>query len=205
MDRHDSFTSNETHEAIESCQSSPQSSPSFSSSILPLEPSHDIDNSNEQYNADTEIFTLPIDIIPVTPPGSPIFEGLSQYMILGAVLGVNQDNVSTPFQRDIPTGEPERTLCPLSEAFRFGSPSSSGNGQSLRSAQQATNLPESPGPNVDVAIQSDSPFPHRDNPSNVQDSHLGRSTTPLEYIHSEIMRLVPTFFALRREMIDRTN
>lgn len=202
MDRHDSFTSNEIHQPIKSRQSSTQSSPSPSSSTLPFEPSNDIDNSNEQYNVDTATFTLPIDIIPVTPPGSPIFEGLSQYMILGAVLGVNQDNVPTPFQRDIPIGEPERTLRPSSEASRFGLPPSSEDRQSLRSAQQAINSPESPGPNVDVAIEPDLPFPHH--PSHVQDSHLGRSTTPLEYIQSEILRLVPTFLTLRRDTIDRT-
>jgi hypothetical protein len=210
IDRCDSSASNEIHESIESRQPSPQSL--ASSSTLPLESVHDIDDSNrdEQYklNVDTATssFTLPIDIIPVTPLNSPIFEGLSQYMILGAVLGVNHDNVSTPVQRDIPTEDSERTLQPLSEVPPSGLPSSNGNGLSLRSAQQATNpqAPESPGPNADVtqAIQSDPPYPHH--LSYVQDSHLGRSTSPFEYMQSGILRLLPTIFALRRETIDRT-
>lgn len=141
----------------------------------------------------------------MTPPGSPIFEGLSQYMILGAVLGVNQDDVSTPVQRDLPTGE--RTLRPSSEASPFRLPSSSGNEQSLRNAQQATNPPESPGPNAVVPIElaSDAPYPHLPHVL-VWNSDLGRSRSPstLEYMQSGILRLMPTFFALRRETIDRT-
>ena len=54
-----------------------------------------IDDSNKQYNVDTATFTLAVDIISVTPPGSPIFEGLSQFKISEAVLWVNQVNVST--------------------------------------------------------------------------------------------------------------
>ena len=199
-DRRDSSSSNETHESIESYQSSPQSSPS--SSTRSLEPSHDIDDSNGQYNVDTAPFILPMDIIPMTPPGSPIFEGLSQYMIPGADLEVNQDNVSTPIQHDIPTGE--RTLWPSSEAPRFGLQSSSGIGQSLRSAQQATSPPESPGLNTDVVILPDSPHPHLLSHVQVSDSHLGRSASTLEYMQLGILRLMPTVFTLRREAIDHT-
>ena len=104
-DRRDSLTSNETHESFESCQSSPwassalllESRPStpqedhhdLKSDEIPqsdLECLHDIDDSgsNEQH-VDTATFTLPADIISVTPPDSPIFEGLSQFMIPEAV------------------------------------------------------------------------------------------------------------------------
>ena len=198
MDRRDSFTS--THESIES-QSSIHSSPA--SSTFPLESNHD---SNEQYDVDTATFTLPIDIIPMTPPGSPIFEGLSQYMIFGDILGANQDDVLTPLQRDIPTGE--RTLRPSSEAPPFGLPSSGGNEQSPRSAQQVVNSRESPGPNADLAIEpaSSPPSPHLPH-TQVRDLHLGRSgrsPSPLEYMQSGILRLLPTIFVLRRETIDRT-
>jgi hypothetical protein len=59
-------------------------------------------------------FALLVDIILVTPPGSPIFEGLSHYMISHGSevpFRVGQDNASTPVQRDISSGE--RTLWPL--------------------------------------------------------------------------------------------
>lgn len=188
----------QTHEATESC---PQSSPS--SSTLPLESSHD--DLYEQYDVDTAPFTLPIDIIPMTPPGSPILEGLSQYMILEAVLGVNQDDVSTTVQHDIPTRE--HTLQPSSEAPPSGLPSSSGSERSLGSAQRATDPPESPRPNTDVVIApaSDPPYPNLSHVQ-VRDLHLGRSgrsPSPLEYMQSGILRLWPSFFALRSETIDR--
>ena len=138
----------------------------------------------------------------MTPPGSPILEGLSQYMIPGADFGFNQDNISTPVLRDLPTAA-ERTLWPSSEAPRFGLLASSGNEQSLRSVQQAANPPESPGPNADVAIQPDPPYPHLSD-TQVWNSNLGRSTSTLEYMQLGISRLMPTFFALRRETIDRT-
>ena len=194
MDRRNAIASNETCDSVESGQSSPQSS--VSSSTLSLESSHDINDSNEQYTVDTATFRLPIDIIPMTPPGSPIFEGLSQYMI--------HDNVSTPVQRDIPTGDSEHTLRSSSEVLPFGLPTSSGNEQSLRNAQQETDPPESPGPNADVAQanQPEPPYPHL--LSLVQDSHLRRSTSPLGYVQSGILRFLPTIFAFRKEMIDRT-
>ena len=204
MDCHDSFASIENHESVESFQSTSQSSPS--SSTLPLESSHDIDDLNK-LNADIATFTLPDDIIPVTPLNSPVFEGLSQYMILGAVLEVNEENVSTPVQRaDIPTGE--RTLRPSSESLPFGLPSSNtGNEQSPRSSQQVTNLPESPGPNANAAVQlaSDPPHLHMIPQVQARDLHFGRSTSPIEYMQSEIWRLLPTFFALRRETIVEIN
>ena len=201
MDRRNSFTSNETHESIESRQWSSQSSPS--SSTFPPEPSHVINDPNES-NVDTDTFALPMDIIPVTPLNSPIFEGLSQYMILGAVLGVKQDNLSTPVQGDIPTGE--RTLRSSSEAPQIGLPVSSVNEQSPRSVHQPTNPPESPGPNADVAIQLDLPYSHHLSHVRVWNPDLGmsRSTSTLEHMQSEILHLMPTVFALRRETIDRT-
>jgi len=132
-----------------------------------------------------------------------VFEGLSQYMILEAVLGVNEDNVSTPVERaEIHTGE--RTLLPSSEVLPFELPSSStGNEQSLGSSQQVPNLPESPGPNADVTIQpaGDPPYPHIPHVQ-ARVLHFGRSTSPLEYMQSEIRRLLPTIFALRRETMD---
>ena len=63
----------------------------------------------------------------------------------------------TLVEDDIPTGE--LTPRPSSEAPRFGLPPSNGNEQSPRSAQQAINLPEFPGPNAD-AVQPDPPYPH---------------------------------------------
>ena len=219
--RRDSFTSKETYESTESFQPSPQSTPS--SSTLPLESRrstpvpedrhdpkfdeipqsdlHDINDSNAQYNVDGATFTLPIDIIPVTPTGSPVFDGLSQYMIPGAVLRVDQDDVSTPVQRDIPTEEPTRSS---SESSRFGLPPSSENEPSPRSAQEATNLPVSPEPNAD-AIHPDPPYPHPISHIEVRDSHLEMSTSPLERIQSGRWRLIPTFFALTPEMINRTS
>ena len=199
-DRRDSFALNETRDSAEFSQLSPQLS--VSSLTLPLESNHDINDSesNERYTVDTATFRLPIDIIPMTPPGSPIFEGLSQYMILEAVsVPGNQDDVSSiPVQRDLPTGE--LTLRPSSEVTPFGlPPSSSGN-------EQATNPPDSPGPNADVtqAIQLNSPYTHAHHLSLVQGSHHGRSTSPLEYMQSGILRFLPSIFVLRKEMIDRT-
>ena len=166
-----------------------------------------IDNLNEQYNIDTNIpatFILPFDIIHVTPPGSPILEGLSQYMVLhgseapGSVLRADQNNTLTPVQR---TGE--RTLWPPSEVPRFGLLLSSANGQSLRS-DLSSNPPESPEPNADIAIQPDLPrSPHLSH-AQVRDLYLGMSISPFERIQSGLLRVIPTFFALDRETINGT-
>lgn len=120
-------------------------------------------------------------------------------MIPEAVIEVNQDNISTYVQRDLPiTQAGERTLWrPSSEAPRFGLPSSSEDEHSLRSEQEATSPPESPEPNADVTIRLDPPFPH-------SPSHDQEPTSPLELLQSGLLRLMPNFFALRRETLDRT-
>ena len=115
-DRRDSFTSNETHEYIEFYQSSPQSSPFSSTLRLESRPS-------------TYLLHLQFTHLSV--------EDLSQYMITS-----QSGQRSQVPSSDIHTEE--RTLWPPSEALRFGLLSSSASGQTLRSAQQASNPPESP-------------------------------------------------------------
>jgi hypothetical protein len=144
---------------------------------------------------------LPVDIIPVTPPGSPIFEDLSHYMISGSEVPfrVGQDNASTPVQRDISSGE--HTLWSSSEAPRFGLLLSSRNGQSLRSGfSQSFNSPESSELDVDIAIQ---PCPHHLSHVQVRDSYLGMSISPFERIQLGFLRAIPSMFALDRETINR--
>ena len=104
-------------------------------------------------------------------------EGLSQYMITSQSGQCNQLPSS-----DIYTGE--RTLWPPPEALRFGLLSSSGNGQSLWSAQRATNLPESPGPNADIDIHPVPPTRATLSHVQVWDWHLGMSISSLERMQS---------------------
>lgn len=216
------------NESIEPCRSPPLELQSAASSstdetpedyhghnsdkVLHSDPQYLEDSDNEEsiYMNVLATFTLPADIIPVTPPGSPVLDGLSHYMIFpgseapSSVLRADQDNISTPVERDISTGE--RTLWPPSETPRFGLLLSSGNGQSLRngSPQQASDLPESQGSDVDVTIQPDLPSPPHMSHVQVQDSHPGTSTSPFERMQSGLLRVIPTLFALDRKTIDRT-
>lgn len=166
----------------------------------------DTQESNEDVNTpDTpthgSTFTLPPDVlpvIPVTPPDSPIFEGLSQYMTSdgseasGIVVQdssiVDQDNVVTPGERT--TSASERTLWPSLETPRAGLLSSrSANGQSLSESSDESR--STSGSGIDIPIQPDVPASRVQVPSR-ESSQIHR-----------ILRAIPTIFAVDRETINR--
>ena len=105
---------------------------------------------NEQYKLDTATFTLPVDNYPF---GSPIFEGLVQYMISGVGPSQSGQRINS---------------CPARYTYRGAHtvvfvrswlPPSNENEKSPGSAQKATNPPVPPGPNADAG-QPDPPYPH---------------------------------------------
>jgi len=161
---------------------------------LDLQCLQDID---ERSNIDTNIlassthgsaitFTLPP--IPATPSGSPILDGLSQYMTLhdlDAPGVVSQENSSVD----------------LDEVSAIECTSMSGNGQSLRSGcsePQPTSNPLDPSPDLLC--------PHHISHVQFRDSYLGMSTrgpSPFQRIQLGLLNVIPSIFALNRETVNR--
>ncbi|KAF8813506.1 hypothetical protein BYT27DRAFT_7239403 [Phlegmacium glaucopus] len=189
---------------------------------LDLQCLQDADDLDERSTVDTNIFatspygsdiTFTLPLIPATPSDSPMFEGLSKYMTLhdwdapGFVSQENPrvdlDEVSTPVQHE--GSDIESTLW---------SPSTSGSSQSLSSgyseSEPASNsfelsaeLNSTQGSDVDSAVQPDPPCPHLLSPVPIRDSYLGGGLSPLQRIQSGLLNVIPTFFALDREKINR--
>ena len=173
---------------------------------------HDLDESDLEWLQDTEeqsnvsmdipaissssAMILPIELIPVTPSDSPVFDGLDSYLTsLPDSQAPEVQNSAvyhhTPVRHEMSAGD--RTLWPPSEATRRGLLSFRNGNDYSQSAFDSLGLtPESD--TTDVASQSD--------PSRVQihaqDSFLGTVSDNVSSFQ-RMIRAIPTIFAVRRE------